>query len=97
MLVYSQIVHIIVMIYIIFNIKITLNIVLVGLVSKLLVACFYDILKFFKFCIQLTTHSMKTLMVLYFYLQKFLIHFLTLMSKKCKLDFGQMNLLFILP
>jgi len=95
--VYSQIVHNIVIIYIILNIKITSNIVLVGLVSKLLVACFYNILKFLKFCIQLITNSMKVLIVLYIYLQKFLIHFLMFMSKNCKLDFGQMNFLFTLP
>jgi hypothetical protein len=96
-LAYSQIVHIIVIIYINFNIKITLNIVLVGLVSKLFVACFYNILKFFKFCIPLITNSTKALMILYFYLQKFLIHFLMFMSKNYKLDFGQMNFLFTLP
>ncbi len=49
------------------------------------------ILEFFKFYIQLLTNSMKSLMALNFYLQKFLIHFLMFMSKNCKLNFGQMN------
>jgi len=40
-----------------------------------------NMVKFFKFCIQLTTNLMEALMVLYLYLQKFLVHFLVSMSK----------------
>jgi len=48
--VYFQIVYIIVIIYEILNVKIALNIILIGLVSKLLVI-FLMILKVFKFFI----------------------------------------------
>jgi hypothetical protein len=44
---YSQIVHIIIIVYVIFNVKVTLNIILTGLFLNLFVAYFYEI-KVFK-------------------------------------------------
>jgi hypothetical protein len=73
----SQIVHIIVIIYQTFYVKDVLNTILISLFQTSLLHTFI-IQKLLKFCTQLTTNLMEVLMVLYFYLQNFLIYFFTL-------------------
>jgi hypothetical protein len=60
--------------------KFTLNTTLIGQFQTYLLGTFI-LLIFFKFCNQCITNSMEVLMVLYFYLQIFLIYFFMCMSK----------------
>ncbi len=71
--------HIIVIIYEISNVKKVFS----KLVLQLIGVYFCDIICF-KFCIQLITKSMEASMVVHFYLQNFIIHFLIFMSKKVR-------------
>jgi hypothetical protein len=75
-----QIVHVIVIIYQSFYVKVNLNTILTSWFQTYLLPTFI-IQKLLKFCIQLTTTPMEVLMVLYFYLQNFFIYFFIHMSK----------------
>ncbi len=91
---YFQIVHIIVIIYEISNVKIVLNIILNGLVSKLLVY-FYET-KVFQILF-LTHHKLSGgLDGFIFLLVKVFSTLWYVYVKNCNLDFGQTNYLFTL-